>query len=141
MALFSNEKTDSQRRETGQTETVIGPSVRVEGNFEGQGDVVVEGTLQGTLKTTKNLRVGQAAVIKADVEALSIHCAGEIRGNVKAMERIDLTSSAQVHGNIETKQISIESGAVFNGKCLMVPEGSVPMMTKKPNRPFGQMKD
>jgi cytoskeletal protein CcmA (bactofilin family) len=46
-------------------ETVIGPSVKVEGNFSSDGDVVIEGQLTGTLKTTKNVRIGAGARIKA----------------------------------------------------------------------------
>ena len=120
MAIFTNEReTEQMPTEDGSTETIIGPSVRVEGNFEGKGNVVVEGAVNGSLRTTKHLRVGAQAKIKADVEAESVHASGEIRGNVKAAKTVELTSSAKVYGNIETSSLSVQAGAVFNGKSVM----------------------
>jgi len=120
MAIFQSEENEKK-----ETETVIGPSVKVEGNFKGKGDILVEGELHGSLKTNKSLKVGASAVIKAEVEASTIFLAGTIRGNVKAGEKIELTESAKLFGNVETKNISIASGATFNGKCLMQSEETV----------------
>lgn len=104
-------------------ETVIGSSVEVEGNFVGQGDVIVEGSVKGSLKTKGNLKVGSGAKIKAEVEAVNAFVAGEIKGNVKARERLELTESAKIFGNVETKVLSVKPGAVLNGKCQMTTEG------------------
>lgn len=101
-------------------ETVIGPSVKVEGNFSSDGDVVIEGQLTGTLKTSKNVRIGAGARIKADVEAANIIQAGEIRGNVKVLEKLQLKSTAKIFGNVETSIMSVEEGGILNGKCQMV---------------------
>lgn len=100
-------------------ETVIGASVKVDGNFHGEGNVTVEGVVQGTLKTNHDLNVGRAAKIKAEVEAQNLYLSGEIRGNVKVSERAQLTSSARIIGNLETKSLSVEEGALINGKIAM----------------------
>lgn len=115
MAMFKSEH-ESNR----EAETVIGPSVKVEGNFASDGDVVIEGQLTGTLKTSKNVRIGQGARIKADVEAASIFQAGEIRGNVKTSEKLQLKATAKIFGNVETSILSVEEGGILNGKCQMV---------------------
>lgn len=107
-----------------EAETVIGPSVKVEGNFASDGDVVIEGQLTGTLKTSKNVRIGTAARIKADVEAANILQSGEIRGNVKCLEKLQLKSTAKIFGNVETNILSVEEGGVLNGKCQMVKKES-----------------
>jgi cytoskeletal protein CcmA (bactofilin family) len=114
MAMFQRDGDDSR-----ETETVIGPSVKVEGNFVGAGNVVVSGTVSGSLKTAKNLRVNAGAKIHADVEAASVSVAGEIRGNVRAKDRLELTASAKIFGNVETQNLSVESGAVLHGKVTM----------------------
>lgn len=101
-----------------EAETVIGPSVKVEGDFVGEGNVTVEGSVLGTLKTKQDLQVNEGAKIKANVEAQNVVIAGEVKGNIKVSEKIELKPSAQVNGDITCKIISIESGAVFNGKCL-----------------------
>jgi cytoskeletal protein CcmA (bactofilin family) len=101
-------------------ETIIGPSVKVEGNFVGEGDVIVEGIVSGSVKTAKNLQVGQSAKIQADVEAENVSVAGEIRGNVNCRGKLELTTTAKVIGNVHASQLSIAEGAVLHGKCSML---------------------
>lgn len=100
-------------------ETVIGATVKVDGNFVGAGDVAVEGHVAGTLKTSKNLRVGEQAVIKADVEAANISVAGEIRGHVTCKGRIEVLASGKIFGNVDTQTIAVAHGAVLHGKVSM----------------------
>ncbi len=101
-------------------ETIIGPSVKVEGNFVGEGDVIVEGIVSGSVKTAKNLQVGQGAKIQADVEAENVSVAGEIRGNVVCRGKLELSSSAKIIGNVRASLLSIAEGAVLHGKCAMM---------------------
>ena len=114
MAIFQREQGDSK-----DLETVIGASVKVDGNFVGSGDVVVDGQVSGTLKTSKNLRVGETAKIKADVEAANILVAGEIRGHVKCAGKIELAASGKIIGNVDTQTMVIAHGAVLHGKVTM----------------------
>lgn len=119
-----------------QVETIIGPSVMVEGNFVGSGDVVVEGQLTGTLKTDKAVRIGERAKVKADLQGGEIFIAGEVRGNIKASGRLELSSTARVIGNIEASTLAIAAGAVFHGRCAMAGLGetqpaSAPTAPKK----------
>jgi cytoskeletal protein CcmA (bactofilin family) len=117
MAMFKPDTTLSK-----QTETIIGSSVKVEGNFSGEGNVIIEGQLQGNLKTKHNVNIGIGAKVKANIEAQDVFLAGEIHGNIKANGKLQITSSAKVIGNIETTSLSVEPGAVLNGKCLMTSE-------------------
>ncbi len=112
----------------GDVETIIGPSVRVEGNFVGQGNVVVEGEVKGSIKTKQNLNVGEAAKIEANIWVNNALVAGEIRGNVKVREKLQLTNTAKIFGDVETKVLSVAEGAILNGKCIMsgVEEKAVP---------------
>lgn len=107
-------------------ETMIGSSVKVEGNFVGAGDVVVEGQVAGTLKTSKNLRVGEQAVIKADVEAANIVIAGEIRGHINCSGRIEVLATGKIFGNVDTQTIAVAHGAVLHGKVSMAGHESAP---------------
>lgn len=112
--MFKNQEGETTEKET---ETIIGPSVKVEGDFHGEGNIVVEGQVIGTLKTNQNLHVGSNAKVKADVEAENILIAGEVIGDLCIKEKVELKSSAKVTGDIITKIISIEAGASLNGKC------------------------
>lgn len=102
-----------------QGDTVIGGAVKVEGNFVGEGNVIVEGHLQGTLKTKHNVTIGTGAKVKANVEAVDVHLSGELIGNVKATGKLFLKAGAKLNGNVETAMLSVEPGAILNGKCTM----------------------
>ena len=102
-----------------QGDTVIGGAVKVEGNFVGEGNVIVEGQLQGTLKTKHNVTIGNSAKVKANIEAVDVYLAGELVGNVKATGKLFLKAGAKLNGNVETGMLSVEPGAILNGKCTM----------------------
>lgn len=98
-------------------ETIIGPSVQVEGDFVTAGDIVIEGTVSGKLKTEKNLRVGTGARIIANVTAKNAIIAGEVQGNVKVDGNLELSSTARIFGDIKAATLTIASGACLHGKC------------------------
>ena len=100
-------------------ETIIGSTVRVEGDFKGNGDVVVEGEVHGKLLTKGNLSVGKNAKIIADISAQSAIVAGEISGNIKVKETLELASSAKITGDVETQILTVATGAQINGNIKM----------------------
>lgn len=115
MYMFKNEPVKTSKN----IETIIGPSVKVEGDFHGEGDVIVEGIMTGNLKTKNNLKVMESAKIQAEIEAKSAFIAGEVVGNITVIDDIDLTATAKVKGDITAGLISIEKGAILNGKIIM----------------------
>lgn len=111
-------------------ETIIGPSIKVEGNFIGQGNIVVDGAVVGTLKTSEDITVGPEANIEADVEGRNMHVAGKIKGNLKINGKLDLSSSAVITGDVEAEVLSMEAGASFNGRLTV--GKSTPKTTETP---------
>ncbi len=103
--------------------SIIGPSVKVEGDFRATGNVLIEGIVHGGLSTDKDLRVGKDAEIVANVVAENAFIAGRIKGNVRITGRMELYSSAEIIGDVEVKVLSIEPGAVLNGYCRMLDKG------------------
>lgn len=103
-------------------ETIIGPSVKVEGDFMSKGNVTVEGAVCGTLKTDKDLKVGVGAKIAANVFASNAFIAGEIKGNVKVTNKLELANTSRIFGDVDAKTLVIAAGAVLNGKCTMCQE-------------------
>lgn len=102
-----------------EVETVVGPSVNVEGDFASEGNIVVKGTVAGSVRTSRHLSVEQGAKILANVRAGSATIAGEVRGNMKIKESLELTVTARVMGDIEVKTLVVEAGALISGKILM----------------------
>jgi len=105
-------------------ETIIGPSVRVEGDFKGEGDLVVEGILVGSLQTKNNLKIGQNAMVEANIRANNAFISGKIKGNITTKGKVEITGTAVILGDIKAQVISIESGALIQG-TLNMPVGNI----------------
>ncbi|NCN25580.1 cell shape determination protein CcmA [Candidatus Falkowbacteria bacterium CG10_big_fil_rev_8_21_14_0_10_37_14] len=100
-------------------ETIIGASVKVEGNFVCDGSMVIDGEVKGNVKTSKNLNVGVKALIVADVQSGNARVAGEIRGNLKVNGLLELLESAKINGDVQAVALIIAKGAILNGHCTM----------------------
>ncbi len=103
-------------------ETVIGASIKVKGNFQGQGNIIVEGFLEGTLKTASDIFIGDQAKIVANIESKGAVINGEVRGNIKAKGYLAIGKTARIFGDIQYAEISIEKGASINGQLIMLSE-------------------
>lgn len=84
----------------------------------------INGKFEGNLSTKGNLIIGEDADVKADIIGEDVTIAGTVKGTIKATISLKFTSTANVTGDVDAFRISIEEGAVFNGKCNML-EGKV----------------
>ena len=102
-----------------EAETIIGPSIKEKGNFHGEGNIIIEGTVEGSIKTTSHLFIGNKANVSANIEAKEAKIGGEVHGNIRIEGFLELLSTAKVFGDIEASKLSIEKNAIFNGNCIM----------------------
>lgn len=105
-------------------ETTIGPAVKVEGDLNAIGNVIIEGILNGSVKTDKDLSIGVKAEITANIKAQNAIISGNVKGRITIAQHIELTATANVEGDISTSTITIEEGAKINGKLVMPAENT-----------------
>jgi cytoskeletal protein CcmA (bactofilin family) len=117
--MFKQEPKERNKADFKDAETVIGPSMVVKGNFTSSGNIVIEGVLKGGVKTAGNVYIGDHADITADIESKSARIGGDVKGNLKIEEKLQITLTAKIHGDIECSQLSVEAGAIINGKITM----------------------
>ncbi|EKD32916.1 MAG: hypothetical protein ACD_76C00116G0002 [uncultured bacterium] len=110
-------------------DTIIAQGVKVEGDFSGDSNMIIEGEVTGTVVTTANLRVGVNARISADVSAASAVIAGEVKGNISVADKLDLLETSVIHGDIDAHVLSVASGAKINGRVSM--NGKKTLISKK----------
>jgi len=67
--------------------------------------------------------IGESAVVTAQIKASSIIVAGKVSGEIIASERIEIRPSAKVSGNLTTPRLVVHDGAIFEGNCVMQPDG------------------
>lgn len=100
-------------------DTIIAQGVKVEGDFVSDGNVTIEGEVNGSVKTAGHLEVGSIAKIKANVTAGEANVAGEISGNLTVNGKLDLLASSRIDGDIEAEVLSVAPGAKLNGHITM----------------------
>ena len=96
--------------------SLVGDGLRVEGNLASEGDLLVEGEIQGDVAARK-LTIGPAGHVEGKVTAEEIMIHGRLTGGIVA-KVATLCRTAQVDGDVEYENLSIESGAEFEGRCV-----------------------
>ncbi len=96
--------------------TIIGESSSLNGDFVIVGSVKVEGSLEGSLKATERLVVGQGGVVKARITVRDAIIGGEFTGTIQAESRVELESTAKVRASLKTMHLVIQEGALFRGQ-------------------------
>ncbi|MFT4177510.1 MAG: polymer-forming cytoskeletal protein [Luteolibacter sp.] len=109
----------ASRPASGNTRNVLSSDVEIKGTVKFTNDLVVDGKIEGEIISQGNLTVGENARIKAEIKTGTVVVYGKVHGNLTASERVELKASAEVIGDIKTKVISIEAGAIFVGKSTV----------------------
>ena len=94
--------------------SVIGTDLTITGSLQSQGEVTVEGEIQGDIQCA-SLLVGDTAKITGNVVAEDVVVRGHVQGSIRG-SRVTLQSSSHVEGDVYHKSIAIEQGAFFEGK-------------------------
>lgn len=93
----------------------IGPGSFVRGSIRGEGDLEVEGRVEGSIEIDGELVIAESALIKSDVHGRSVVVRGAVAGNVSATESIVLEAGARVVGDLSAPRIGIRPGGLVKG--------------------------
>lgn len=99
--------------------SVISADMKIVGAVQSQGDLQVEGTIEGDV-SSRNVSISGSAVVRGSITADSVRVAGTVKGGVTA-KAVTLAGSAKVEGDIVHQSLSIETGAAFEGQCRRMP--------------------
>lgn len=113
-------------------ETVVGPSMQVEGNFTSEGSIIIKGSVSGTVKTKNRLTAEEGSKIVANVSAHSAVIAGHVQGVITVKDSLEIAGSAQIVGDIKCATLSVAPGALLSGKIQMK---GVEVITEKDSVP------
>jgi cytoskeletal protein CcmA (bactofilin family) len=95
----------------------ISQGIRIKGEITGSEDLFVDGPIEGKLNLSNgSLTVGPNGSVKADVSAREVIVRGRVEGKIAGRERVQLWSTGQVNGEVQTQRLAIEDGAILRGK-------------------------
>jgi len=114
-----NEKeTGANPRDTQISNRILNGTL-IEGRIQSPGDFRIDGVVKGTVSVGGKVVIGEKGVVEGDVSCSNAAIAGKVIGDVSIVEVLNLAATAHVDGNIRTRRLVVESGAVFNGQCFM----------------------
>ncbi|MCK5357874.1 MAG: polymer-forming cytoskeletal protein [Elusimicrobiales bacterium] len=122
MGLFKGSK---MTFDSHNTETVVGYDAYFQGTFTIKGSLKVDGRLDGSIVDGKMVTVGKTGKIKGDVSCEQAIVLGEIKGNINALENIEIMAGSRVEGDLKAPKITLEEGSFFNGHCTMLTKADV----------------
>lgn len=102
-----------------QARNIIAQGTSIKGDIESSGDFRIEGALTGTIKVKGKIVIGESGQVDGQVYCQSADISGKAKVKMEVSELTSLRASCHFTGDIITKKISIEPGAVFSGTCQM----------------------
>jgi len=94
----------------------LGASLHVKGEITGHEDLHIDGTVEGLVHLEdRKLTIGASAKVTADIIAREVAVFGNVKGNLRARDRIEIKKDGSVVGDLTTARIMIEDGAYFKG--------------------------
>jgi cytoskeletal protein CcmA (bactofilin family) len=99
--------------------TIISNGVVIEGKVTSNGNVRVDGIVKGDITAQGNLTVGEQGSIQGQLTGETVSIGGKVDGTVNAKEKLVLETKAVLKGDLITKILVVEAGAIFEGKSSM----------------------
>jgi cytoskeletal protein CcmA (bactofilin family) len=106
--------------------SLLSKNVRIEGEVQGPENLHVEGYLKGAVVLSGDIFIGNTGIVEADVEAKNIVIQGELSGNVKAHQQLEIHPTGKLIGDCTAASIDIKEGAVFEGRSNMIRSSVTP---------------
>jgi len=118
-----------------QSTSVIGSSITVKGDIQGDENLVIEGHVDGVVQLPANdLTIGVEGSVTANLSAKTIRIDGQIDGNIEGSELVTVSRTGKVKGDITAPRVTLEDGAQFKGSIDMDP-GSRPALSAAKSAP------
>ncbi len=105
--------------------TVISKGVKIEGKLSCSGSIRLDGEVKGDITSQSAVIIGENGKVNGQINAENITIGGQVTGTVRAKEKLVLDAKANLQGDVFSKVLSVESGAVFNGNCKMGSSGNL----------------
>jgi cytoskeletal protein CcmA (bactofilin family) len=96
--------------------SVLARGARVRGRISGEGDLRIEGEVEGDVTVSGDLTIEEGASVTGDVGAASLIVNGALKGDVDARGPVAVRAGANVEGDLSGSEVSLEEGAAFRGR-------------------------
>lgn len=114
--MFNSKK---KKIDPNSTDTLIGEGTHFEGKINSEAGIRIEGHLTGDIVCTGDVTIGEHGRADSHISARHVILAGQVTGNVTASGKLTIKATGKLLGNLTAKELSIESGGIFQGNSQM----------------------
>ena len=100
-------------------DTVLSPDIDFSGTLRFEKPFLIRGKVSGEIGAQGLLVVDEDAVVNANIHASKVVIRGQVKGDINASEKVEISVTGKLEGNITAPEIFMETGCVFNGRCTM----------------------
>ena len=101
---------------------MIGPTIQVKGTITGNENLIIEGQVDGAVDLPQHdLTIGESGQVVANISAKTIKVDGQVTGDITGAEKVIISKSGKVQGNLVAPRVTLEDGAKFKGSIDMDP--------------------
>ena len=101
---------------------MIGQTIKIKGTIEGDENLIIEGSVEGAVSLPNNdLTIGASGKVTADLGAKTVKIDGQVTGDISGTEKVIVSKTGLVRGNIVAPRLTLEDGAKFKGSIDMDP--------------------
>ena len=102
--------------------SILGKDIVITGDIKTEGDVQIDGRLDGNI-IANNVKIGEQGAVNGKISASKVTIQGKVSGKISAGV-VELTATANVQADIVQDQLLIANGAFFDGKCSRKSSGT-----------------
>lgn len=101
-------------------DTILSSDMDFSGTLCFEKPFLIRGKVSGEINATGLLVIDENAVVNANINALRVLIRGQVKGDVTAVEKVEVTVTGKLAGNVTSPEIYMETGCIFNGRCTMI---------------------
>ena len=103
--------------------SVLGPTLKFKGELSADEDLMILGSIEGSIRHSSSLTIGESGHVKASVSAEYVAVEGSVEGDIHGTQSVTVRETANINGNISSPTVSLLEGATFNGNIDMTGKG------------------
>ena len=99
--------------------TIVGQGAKLEGTVVSAGSLRIDGQVKGQVNADGDVMLSPQSQVEADIRAQNVQVAGRFKGSIVVKGRAEIARGGRLEGNLTSKTLVVEEGAVFQGQSIM----------------------